>query len=286
MSMRIDFHTHIFPESVVRDRDGHFDDTDFGILYSSPKARMATAGELLSALDENGIDAAVVMGFPWADPDRLSRHNEYLLESAHASGGRIIPFRGLSAKDADEVDRDIGLARADGFLGIGEISFYSEGLGAESVGLLSAILSAAREAALPVCLHVNEPVGHFYAGKYASDFAALYEAIRAVRGHPVVLAHWGGGILFYELMPEVREAFEGVYYDTAASPFLYRDDIYMAARSIVGAGKILFASDYPLTGYARYLDAIEAAPFFVEEKRAVLGENACKLLGLRGLAHE
>lgn len=279
--MILDFHTHIFPENVVRDRDTCLDDRDFNVLYAGKRSRIATAEDLLRALDENGIDAAVTMGFPWADADRLSRHNEYLLESAYGSGGRIIPFCGLKAVDSGTVGRDVKKARAGGFAGIGEIAFYSDGLSGESVGLLSALFAAAREAALPVCLHVNEPVGHSYAGKYVTDFSALFDAIRTVRGHPVVLAHWGGGMVFYELMPEVREAFEGVYYDTAASPLLYRNDIFPAARTIVGAGKILFASDYPLIGYDRYLDAIESAPFSTEEKRAVLGGNARALLGLK-----
>ncbi len=278
--MIIDFHAHIFPDAVVRDRDSYLDDRDFNVLYAGENSRIATAGDLLRALDANCIDASVVMGFPWADADRRARHNEYLLESAHGSGGRIIPFCGLKAVDSDTVGRDVQKARGGGFAGIGEIAFYSDGLRGESRGVLSDLFVAAREADLPVCLHVNEPVGHTYAGKYLTEFSALYDAIQAVRGHPVVLAHWGGGILFYELMPEVREAFEGVYYDTAASPYLYRNDIFPAARTIVGAGKILFASDYPLIGYDRYLDAIESAPFSADEKRAILGGNARALLGL------
>ena len=62
---------------------------------------------------------------------------------------------------------------------------------------------------------------------------------------------------------------------------LYRNARFPAARTIVGAGNILFASDYPVMGYDRYLDAIESAPFSTEEKRAVLGGNARALLGLK-----
>lgn len=276
--MVIDFHTHIFPDRVARNRDDFLDDADFRAIYGSVKSRIAGSAELLRAMDEYGIDTAVVMGFPWSDSDRLSMHNEYLLESSRASGGRILPFCGLPCAGADAVVRAVEKARLDGFSGIGEIAFYSNGLSGESTGILPALFAAARDAALPVCMHVNEPVGHSYAGKYTTDFSALYEAIRAVPGHPVVLAHWGGGILFYELMPEVKEVFAGVYYDTAASPFLYRDEIYAAALSITGAGKILFGSDYPLTGYRRYLEAIDGAPFTDTERRAVMGENARKLL--------
>ncbi len=277
--MVIDFHTHIFPERIVGNREDFFDDADFRALYGPAKSRIAGSVELLRAMDENGIDAAVAMGFPWSSAERLSMHNDYLLESALASGGRLLPFCAISRGDAGAVDRAAMKARTDGFAGIGEAAFYSDA-GDDQTATLSALFSAARAAALPVCLHVNEPVGHTYAGKYATDFSALYEAIRTVPDHPIILAHWGGGILFYELMPEVREAFAAVYYDTAASPFLYRDDIYEAARSIIGVDKILFGSDYPLTGYRRYLDALRGAPLTASEREAILGGNSERLLGL------
>ncbi len=277
--MVIDFHTHIFPERISRNRDDYLDDADFRAIYGSEKSRIADSDGLLHAMDENGIDAAVVMGFPWFDDDRLRLHNDYLLESASASGGRIIPFCGLSRADAGAVVRAVEKARTDGFAGIGEVAFYSKGLTGETAGNLPSLFSAASEAALPVCMHVNEPLGHRYAGKYVTDFSMLYESISASAGLPIILAHWGGGILFYELMPEVKEAFANVYYDTAASPFLYRDEVYSAAVSIVGAEKILFGSDYPLTGYRRYLNAMEAAPFSDTQRNAIMGGNARKLLG-------
>ena len=51
----------------------------------------------------------------------------------------------------------------------------------------------------------------------------------------LICAHWGGGLPFYELMPEVADALRNVYYDTAASLFLYRPAIFSAAVAAVGA---------------------------------------------------
>ena len=53
-------------------------------------------------------------------------------------------------------------------------------------------------------------------------------------------------MIFYELMPEVSEALSRCWYDTAASPFIYKDDIYRIAPQVAGGEKILFGSDYPL----------------------------------------
>ena len=37
----------------------------------------------------------------------------------------------------------------------------------------------------------------------------------------IIAAHWGGGLPFYALMPEVRDALQNVWFDTAAGHLLY-----------------------------------------------------------------
>ena len=44
---------------------------------------------------------------------------------------------------------------------------------------------------------------------------------QAYPGLTIVFAHLGGGLFLYETMPEVRNVLAGVYYDTAAVPYLY-----------------------------------------------------------------
>ena len=53
----------------------------------------------------------------------------------------------------------------------------------------------------------------------------------------VIAAHWGGGLPFYALMPEVREALENVYFDTAASHLLYDATVYRRVIELVGVGE-------------------------------------------------
>ena len=129
-------------------------------------------------------------------------------------------------------------------------------------------------------LHANELVGHFYPGKCDIPLKSIYDFIRAFPGLRIILAHWGGGFFFYELMPEVAKAAERTWYDTAASPFLYRRDIYSIAVRIVGARKILFGSDYPLILPERYIREMEDSGLEEEERRKILGQNTRELLKL------
>ena len=81
-------------------------------------------------------------------------------------------------------------------------------------------------------------------------------------------------------MPEVGTALRNVYFDSAASPFLYQPAVYSAVANLVGADRILFASDYPLMRPERPLSEIDSARLPEEHRRQLLGENAARLLGI------
>ncbi|MCU0822453.1 MAG: amidohydrolase family protein [Spirochaetes bacterium] len=95
------------------------------------------------------------------------------------------------------------------------------------------------------------------------------------------MAHWGGGMLFYELMPEINEEFKNIYYDTAASPLLYKDDVYDIAIKIVGSERIIFGSDFPLIKFKRHIDSITKSVKNREDRKNILGRNAEKILRLK-----
>src|SRR5687767_3687486 len=89
----VDIHTHLFPPEVIAGRDAFLAaDRTFAELYASPKARLATAEELLDSMEAAHIDVSVVLGFAWRDLDACRRHNDYLLETAARSAGRILAF--------------------------------------------------------------------------------------------------------------------------------------------------------------------------------------------------
>jgi len=131
----------------------------------------------------------------------------------------------------------------------------------------------------PLLLHMNDPVGAPYPGKAAIRLEVIYQLIQKFPEVTWILAHWGGGLPFYGLLKkEVPEVFRRVYFDTAASPYLYRPQIYRLAAEMVGAEKILFGSDFPLLPPKRYVAEMEQAELPVEWRRMILGENLAGLL--------
>lgn len=277
----IDAHTHLFPPDVHRRRD-HYCSRDrwFGELYANPKAAIADAAALVASMDEAGIAHSIVCGWPWRDLGLCREHNDFMAEAAVASGGRIswlaiVPPQAPGA--APEVERSFAL----GALGIGELNADAQGFSWEETDLLAESMRVCVAASQPALLHMSEPIGHRYPGKGAATPARLVPFLTAFPDLKVVAAHWGGGLPFYELMPEIAAVTRNVVYDSAASTYLYRFDIFPAVAGIAGAERVLFASDYPLLKQARFRKRVLASGLDAADVPAVMGGNAARVFGLR-----
>lgn len=278
-SVIIDCHTHIFPEMMRRDRDAFCSkDEGFAAIYRNPKARMVGAEVLIDSMDEAGVDRSVVCGFSWKEPEICALHNRYLLESAARYPGRLIVFISLLLTDPDHSAVELEERVKDGARGVGEIAFYDRELSLEDLELMKPILGLMEKKGIPLLLHTNEILGHSYPGKGMTPLERFYEIILAFPRLSIILAHWGGGLSFYELMPEVARAMANVYYDTAASPFLYSKKIYSVVSQTVGPEKVLFGSDFPLISPRRYIHDLKGSGLSEDDQQKILGVNMSKLL--------
>lgn len=276
----VDSHLHIFPPEFKRERETLCSrDRGFSAIYGNPKSRMVTADEAIQTMTESGIHVAVVLGFPWNDLSLCREHNDYLWEASRSSGGRFVPLGCVNPGSGRKGLVESRRCLEKGFKGIGEVASYGQ-RGFMSNVFFKGIGELLAHFGVPLLIHVTESVGHDYPGKSATDLHELYRWISGHRDVDLILAHWGGGILFYELMPEVRETFKRVHYDTAASPFLYSPRIYQVAIEIVGSGKVLWGSDYPLIHPRRYFSEIDKAGLSEQDLRAIMSHNAGRLWGL------
>jgi predicted TIM-barrel fold metal-dependent hydrolase len=281
--MVVDFHTHIFPPQVRERREDYLRrDPVFAQMYNSPKAEIATAEELLASMERAEVDTSVVLGFAWSEQELCREHNEYLLEAAARSSGRLVPFCIIQPRAGDDALAEIERCVRGGARGLGELRPESQGYSLdESAGDILA--EAARRHDLILLFHVSEPVGHAYPGKSGLGLDAFYRFVSCHQGLTAVGAHWAGGLPFYALMPEVAEGLANVYVDTAATPLLYGPAIYRQVAELVGSERILFGSDYPLISQRRQRQAIEDSLEDDEDgRRLILGENACRLLRRNG----
>ncbi len=278
--MIIDFHTHILPPSFKRRRHSLIErDATFGALFSDDKAKISTAPELIKAMNQDGVDVSVVLGYGWCDPDVAHEANDYLLDSAERFKGRIIPFCSVHPGWGEAALREVEHCVANGAKGIGELHPTSQRIHISKDRRLGPLMRLAAKHNLPVVVHASEPVGHAYPGKGDTDPSELLAFIERFPDNTIVGAHWGGGLPFYALMPEVGKAMGNTYFDTATSPFLYKAEVFPAVAKAAGTERVLFGSDFPLVRAKRIAEQAVAG-LTVKQVKAVLGDNAAQLLGL------
>ncbi len=291
--MIVDVHTHAFAPAMMAARDRLVGaDAGFAALYADPRARMATADDLIEAMDKAGVDRAVVAGFAWESPDLCAVHADYLVDAAASSDGRLLPFVPVPTAFLGGVDVGADAMRAwleplaaRGAAGLGEIRLSG---GPRSATIEEQALAADRLATLvagldlPLLVHASEEAGHEYPGK-AGGFTAggLW---RLLASHPVrvIAGHWGGGLPFHALMPELRAILnEGrLLFDSAASKYLYDPPVFATVAGLAGSEYVAWGSDYPLRDMV--VDRADAAAAMPDDalRTAALGGNAARFLGI------
>jgi predicted TIM-barrel fold metal-dependent hydrolase len=274
----IDFHTHIFPPWLRERRDEYVkSDPCFAALYSQPKARVVTAEELITSMDETGVDLSVVLNASWVSHDLCVRTNDYILDSVSRYPKRLVGFCAIQPRAGDDAIAEIERCAKAGAKGIGELRSDVQGFNLTDKKTMKPFIDAILKHSLIFLTHSSEPVGHEYAGKGSITPDILYSFITAFPNLKIVCAHWGGGLPFYALMPEVAKALGNVFFDTAATVFLYKPEIFEQVSHIIGSDKILFGSDYPLMSQNRVIAQIQSARLPGEDKTKILGLNAQKL---------
>ncbi len=279
--MLIDFHTHIFPPDICQHRERYCKrDPWFSELYSNPRTYLANAEDLIAEMDISGVNVSVAFSFGWSDPGLIEETNSYIIDTMRRYPRRIYGMAVSQPTASARAHHELERCAEAGMVGLGELMPHGQGYKLSDIQLLSPLMDIVRHYQLLVLSHCSEPVGHRYPGKgnvSVQDIVAFLTAFPDVR---FIAAHWGGGLPFYTLMPEIQRIASHVWYDSAASIYLYRQRIFPVVAQLVGADRILFASDYGLLRQHRVLNHIKQAGLDTESLELILGKNAQSLLSL------
>ncbi len=292
MSIIIDSHTHRYPEEVFSnptDWAKNHKETHWGLLTAPPNKPSiqgwADKKKMIDDMHVAGVDKAVLLGWYWQNQATCDLQNQWHLNWIKEDPDRFIAFAAVQPLEGDKAFDAVQKAIDDGCRGIGEMHPAAQAYPMNHPTWLK-ILDWAQNNNIPVNLHVTEPVGSSYEGKVITPLAHIQWLIQQFPHLKIILAHWGGGLPFYELNKVFRENFKNVYYDTSASPLLYDPKIYKSVYDIVGSDKILFGSDYPLRLYPKteqeptfisILDEVKNSGLQSDDLSKILGKNAQKL---------
>lgn len=293
--MRIDAHIHVQPPELAGRLAVEAEREPYWALLlgaGSPGQRapaLADASRTLADMDRAGIDRAVIQGEYYRQHESCVAANNRALALQRQYPDRFLAFATVQPSAETGALDEARRCAAAGVAGIGELNPYAQGFALNSPAFLR-LAELCIELKLPLLLHVNEPVGRYYPGKATTPLVQYYQLALRYPELRLILAHWGGGLLFYELMPSARRVLRNVWYDTAASPLIYPGNaIFSAALSCIDHRKILYGSDYPLPLYPRMSREPEMASFPEEIATLglappilndILGGNAARLFGL------
>ena len=280
--MIIDSHTHILPPDISSNFQLYADkDLTLRTLFPKGyKSKFSTAEQLLSSMETNKIRISIVLGMGWTDTGLNTYVNDYLIESSRKYPKQILPLAGITPHSRSKGIKEAERCLSAGVLGFGEIHPDLQGFDITNYEVMAPYMELLSCQNMPIILHASEPMGHQYIGKGNTYPEKLWRFVCNFPKAKIILSHWGGGAPFYELMPEVSNSFRNVYYDCAATPYLYTSSIFTTVTNLVGPKKILFGSDYPIIDQARVLKEITRTLANTNMNESLLSSNAKNLFGI------
>ena len=290
--MIIDCHTHAYPAEVVahpRAWAQAHGELHWAALVD-PADRKGIQGwsdpdSMLAAMDAAGVERAVLLGWYWENESTCRWHNAVMAEWVRHAPERLIAFAAIHP--GGSVLGQLESARDLGCRGVGELHLGVQGwdLASENWQRLTDWCS---RAGWPVNFHVTEAAGLPQPGSVATPLQWFVHIAQQAPELQIILAHWGGGLPFFEQNPRLRKCLKNVHYDTAASPLLYDASVFRCVTDLIGAERVLFGSDYPLRLYPRlqktpdmqrYVESIQNdAKLSPMECEQILGGNFARLI--------
>ena len=256
----IDMHAHIFPDKIAEKAVD-----SIGKYYGIKMRHSGTVAGLLESGCKIGVCRYVIHSSA-TTVEQVKAINDYV-SGVQASHPEFVGFATLhpALKDVKyEVDRIIGL-------GLRGIKLHPEfqHFSIDDEDMMP--IYEAVEGRLPVLMHM---------GDQNVDSSSPVRLARVLEKFPelVVIAAHFGGYRMWDLSCEYLVGRKNVYLDTSSSLDFISPEFAVQMIREHGADRILFGSDYPMWDHKDELHKFLALDLTDEERRAILSENAEKLL--------
>lgn len=264
--MRIDFHTHAFPDALAQRAIEKLSKVSGNLPYHTD----GTHSGLAAAAKAAGIDTYVILNIA-VKPHQMRTVND---SAAQQEKGAAIQFASIHPLAEDAID-EVRRVRGMGFQGVKMHPEYQHF--AVDDPRTFPVYQALADNGLISVFHAGYDLGFGTAPNCAPHM--LKKALPYFEGAPVVAAHMGG-LSDWLNVEKYLVGSPGLYFDTS---FSFTHIPPEAARNIIvnhGADKVLFGSDSPWSNISNEINFLESLNLPPADTAAILGLNAKRLLGL------
>jgi len=260
----IDFHVHCFPDDIAART----------VESLAQKARIPamTDGRVTSvkaSMKKAGIDKSVLLNIA----TRPTQCRKITLWSSSVQDDEIIVF-GSIHPDYGDWKEELEIMKQAGLRGVKFHPDYQNFFVDEK--RMFPVYEKIAEMGLVMVFHAGVDIG--LPAPYHCPPDRLKNVVRAFPGARIVAAHMGG----YDCWDDVERylAGENIYLDTSYSLHKMSVDQFMRILNLHGSDKILFATDSPWGDQGTELRRLNSMPLSEDVRKAILGGNAARLLGL------
>jgi hypothetical protein len=263
--MVIDIHTHAFPDALAERAV-----TTLAAIAQVPAYTDGTCVGLRDSQRAAGIDLSVIV--PIATKPAQARAINAWAAEVNRRYADLLCFGSIHPAQQDWADEIARLA-GDGIRGVKFHPDYQD-FYVDELRLLP-IYRALAQAGLIVLFHAGVDIG--LPPPVHCPPLRLARVLDAVPELTVIASHMGG----YAQWKDVKTHLLGrrLYFDTSYSLADLGAEQMMALIQGHGADRVLFGTDSPWTDQSVEARAIGNLPLTEVERTAILGGNACKLLG-------
>ncbi len=270
--MTIDFHTHIFPDTIAEQVvEGLQKQADGKVT----PAGNGTKQQLMRQMQAAGIDKAVLCPVA-TKPDQFESILNFSLNLLDGTAGEkaqqmLVPFASVHPA-SPECFKQLEKTAESGIKGVKLHPFYQKfSLGSAHV---VDIMRCCRDLSLIVICHCGLDIG--FPDELICTPAHVLNLHEKAAGVKFIAAHLGGWHMWKEVRRELMG--EPVYLDTSVlEADLQTEDVQEILHNHP-AEKLLLASDWPWCPLDKPLDMIKSLDRSDEDKALILSGNAMRLL--------
>lgn len=257
----IDFHNHIFPDNIAEKAVANI-----GRYYSLSMWGQGTVDALLKSGSEINAEHYVVHSSA-THAGQVKAINDYIAGVINGHT-KLIGF-GTLHSSLEDIDSEVQRLIALGLRGI-KLHPEFQQFNIDDESMLP--IYAAIEGKLPMLIHMGDE------NKDSSSPLRLARILDRFPNLVVIAAHLGG----YQMWDDSAKYLVGrnLFMDTSSSLAYLDSKKAVEMIRCHGVNKILFGTDFPMWGHQEELNRFLSLELTDNEKKAILYDNAAKLLDL------